>query len=120
MKSMTDRVVECLLSDMRCPDCEAEFHAEDVHVLEQRRDEVWDLAVVCHACQTLSLMRAIVSQRSVARARGHARHSELTPAERDYYAGLRPIVADDVLDMMAFLDSFDGDFRALFAHEDQE
>jgi hypothetical protein len=112
-----DRVIRFLVEHARCPDCEGRFHFEDVHVLAADEQRIWDLAAVCHECQTLTLLRAVVSPLSAdgtPTPGAGASVTELTPIERRRFAALAPIGEDDVLDVSAFLRDFDGDFGALF------
>lgn len=146
MADTADRVVRFLVANACCSECDASYHLEDVHVLNQVHERVWDLAAVCHVCLTLNILRAVVgapppdrdrdraaARRDVAlraaRGREHARSSaqdparqtvhlhEMTAAERSHFRALPPIDADDVLDVAAFLADFDGDFRLLFSSE---
>lgn len=89
-------------------------------MLRQQDDRIWDLAVVCHRCYTMSLVRAIVqepawqrrSDRSAVPAAGPLH--ELGPLERAHFRTLSPVGMDDVLDIAGFLADFDGDFQRLF------
>jgi len=116
------QVIRALLKQTRCTDCDCAYRAEDVHVLRQEDDQVWDLAVVCHRCYTMSLVRAIIqipasrlSQLASQPARLVPTH-ELTPMERAHFRALDPVDMDDVLDLTGFLANFDGDFQSLFQH----
>jgi len=129
-----DRVVRFLVDHARCTECQGCYRVEDVHVLHETGGRVWDLAAVCHTCFTLSIVRAIVrddgdSPRDDGAGIGdvvgnlewgRAGSRELTAAERKRFANLPPVDADDVLDMVAFLGGFDGDFRGLFSREAEE
>ncbi len=127
MASTADRIIRVLLAEARCTDCDCAYRAEDVHVLRQKSDKVWDLAAVCSSCYTMSLIRAIVQapeSRRGARVSTHrlpkSRPSELTRAEAQRFETLTPVDRDDVLDMHQFLAGFDGDFRALFGQDGTE
>ena len=108
-----------------CTECGHGYHAEDVHVLRELNERIWDLAAVCNHCYTLSLIRAVVRPTEVdeeapagVRAEPRIRlTSELTSAERRYFADSPPVDVDDVLDVSAFLTAFDGDFRTLFGQD---
>lgn len=120
MESIADRIVRVLLAEARCSECGGAYRAEDVHILRQLSDRVWDLAVVCSGCYTLSLVRAIVQPQAAAAPEGEAAlpllfTSELSSGERQHFADLDPIEMDELLDLSSFLDGFDGDFRRLFA-----
>ncbi|MCB0217923.1 MAG: hypothetical protein KDH92_14875 [Chloroflexi bacterium] len=124
MASTADQIIRVLLQQARCADFDCAYRAEDVHVLRQRSDRVWDLAAVCNGCYTMSLIRAIVqapeSARVPSRQRPVLATAELTRAERRHFDALDPIDADDVLDLHAFLSGFDGDFRGLFGRDGDE
>jgi hypothetical protein len=118
--SGAEQVVRVLLRQARCADCNCSYRSENVHVLRQQDDRIWDLAVVCHRCYTMSLVRAIVqgpawqrrSDRSALPAVGPLH--ELDPLERAHFRALSPVSMDDVLDIAGFLADFDGDFQRLF------
>jgi hypothetical protein len=120
MQTTEARVVRFLVDHARCTDCGGQYHLDDVYILANREDRVWDLAAVCHDCHTLSLIRAIV-RTPVGRERVPApvlvAVTELTPAEQSHFGDLTPVDSDDVLDVAAFLSDFDGDFRGLFGRE---
>lgn len=114
-----EEVLRTLLRQARCTDCDCVYRAENVHVLQQRDDRVWDLAVVCHRCYTMSLVRAIVRvpgslppREVVPAAAGLA--PELSPREQAHFRRLAPVSMDDVLDISGLLADFDGDFHRLF------
>jgi len=128
--SSADRAVQHVLSYARCPECGAPYHVEDVHVIGQLGERIFDLAAVCPACYHLALSRAIVApeppeppeaadprdQGDVlpgaldATPRAPRPLDERTPAERRRLARLGPIDAADVRAAAAFLERFDGDF----------
>lgn len=116
----TEQVVRVLLRQARCADCDCSYRAENVHVLRQQDDRVWDLAVVCHRCYTMSLVRAVVQgpgwsrrpDRPAVAAVGP--QLELGPLEQAHFRGLSPVGMDDVLDIAGFLADFDGDFQRWF------
>jgi hypothetical protein len=127
MASTADQIIRVLLQQARCTDCDCAYRVEDVHVLRQSNERVWDLAAVCHRCYTMSLIRAVVQapgSRALPsiRARGLAISvaTELTMAERKRFACLSPVGSDDVLDLHDFLEDFDGDFRGLFGRDGDE
>lgn len=119
MEGTADRVIRFLVQNARCTDCGGDFHTEDVYVLDERDMREWDLGAVCHSCHTLTLIRAIVEPEGVETSTP-ARITELTQAEHTHFDDLAPIAADDVLDVVEFLEGFDGDFRELFGREPDE
>ncbi len=124
MNSTAERIIRVLLEEAHCTECGHGYHVEDVHVLRELDERIWDLAAVCNHCYTLSLIRAVVRPNDDEEARGGGRSeprirltSELTSAERRYFSDVPPVDVDDVLDVSAFLTSFDGDFRSLFGQD---
>jgi hypothetical protein len=129
--SVTDKIIRFLVTHAHCTECGSHYRAEDVYVLVRSGRHIWDLAAVCHQCYTLSVVRAVVrphrgdgdptSDGEGLLATGSdvpdARLSEFTSEELLRFRTLGPIDADDVLDVSRFLESFDGDFHALFAEE---
>lgn len=113
-----DAVMRSLLRHARCTDCDSAYRAENVHVLQQQDDRVWDLAVVCHRCYTMSLVRAIVrvagTSPTAAGPDPVEMALELSPREQAHFRGLAPVSMDDVLDIAGLLADFDGDFHRLF------
>lgn len=111
-ESTAERVIRFLVDHARCQACRSAYHVENVHVLHQTSDRIWDLAVVCDQCYGLALIRAVVRSED---GRIHTEPAdELTNAELHRFRRLRPIDRDDVLDVAAFLADFDGDFARLF------
>ena len=111
-ESTSERVVRFLVDHARCSECRGAYLVENVHVLHQTGDRVWDLAAVCQQCYGLALIRAVVRSED---GRIHTEPAgEMTTAELRRFQRLRPIDRDDVLDVAAFLAGFDGDFARLF------
>lgn len=116
--STAERVIRFLVDHARCKDCRGGYHVENVHVLHQTGDRIWDLAAVCDQCYGLALIRAVVRSED---GRIHTEPAgELTNAELRRFRRLSPIDRDDVLDATAFLTDFDGDFVRLFNPTDGE
>ena len=111
-ESTSERVVRFLVDHARCDQCRGAYHVENVHVLHQSGDRIWDLAAVCEQCYGLALIRAVVKSED---GQIHTEPvGELSNAELRRFHRLRPIDRDDVLDATAFLSDFDGDFERLF------
>lgn len=116
-----ERVVRHVLEHARCPRCSASYRLEDVHVLGQVGDRIWDLAAVCPECYDLGLSRAVVTWVAEAPAQDAALDialeiespplDERGAAERVRLERLGPVGAADVADAAAFLERFDGDPR---------
>ena len=111
-ESTSERVVRFLVDHARCNECRGAYHVENVHVLHQSGDRIWDLAAVCEHCYGLALIRAFVKSDD---GQIHTEPvGELSNAELRRFHHLPPIDRDDVLDATAFLTDFDGDFARLF------
>lgn len=116
-----ERVVQHVLEHARCPRCGASYRLEDVHVLGQFGDRIWDLAAVCPECYELGLSRAVVEWVEEAPpsvpdldpvpSPWPSLLDERSAAERVRLERLEPIAASDVADAAAFLERFDGDPR---------
>jgi hypothetical protein len=125
--SDADRLVRFLVDTARCGECGASYNSEDVYVLDQVNRHVWELAAVCPGCLSVWLVKAVVRPKGVPAPISGAGPSpadgrmvpadELTVAERQHFASMEPITVDEVLDVSAFLRTFDGDFRAYFCQE---
>jgi len=122
MNNTAERIIRVLLEEARCTECGCAYHSEDVHVLRQLDDRIWDLAAVCNHCYTLSLIRAVVRPTDEPDDGRPAVRvvSELSTAERRRFSDLAPVGVDDVLDVSSFLNAFDGDFRELFGQDHPE
>jgi hypothetical protein len=105
-ESTVERMLRVLLKRLRCADCGGPYRAENVYFLDEMALASWDVAVVCHQCYALSLVRAVVTS--------PVPDQELTPTEERRLRGLPPLAIDDVLDVAAFLVNFNGDFQRLF------
>lgn len=106
-----------------CGACRRAYLLGDFSVIGHR-DHLWMVTVICEGCRNQGFITAIVEQPERAPDRRADRSStpptgrpklptDLTPAERDRFAGATPVGVDDLLDLAAFLDDFDGDFRSL-------
>lgn len=111
----------------RCSACQRQYMLDDFSVIGHR-DHLWMVTVICEACQNQGFITAIVEQpellsdRPPRRAEAspigrQGRLTDLTLAERDRFAATQPVDIDDLLDVCAFLDDFDGDFASLFQRE---
>ncbi len=106
-----------------CGACRRAYLLDDFSVIGHR-DHLWMVTVICEGCRNQGFITAIVEQPERAADRradrgstpppgGPKRPTDLTPAERDRFADVPPVGVDDLLDLAAFLDDFDGDFRSL-------
>ncbi len=103
----------------RCSVCHRGFETDDVHVLS-RKSDMWMLMVSCSECHARNFVAAVIGdgdaeEAQLALRRLGEEHIE-TQAELDDedVPDGDPVSVDDVLEMHSFLNSFDGDFQALF------
>lgn len=105
-------VKEMVLASVRkCIVCGHRYGSEDIEIVGHH-DECWFLSMVCEHCQTQGLVAAMV---------GDSGPAEIVTdfvEEEEGLIGEEPVTVEDVLDMHEFLDTFDGDFRHLFAERD--
>ena len=108
-----------------CRTCHRQHEGGDVHVVSQKPD-VWMMVVECPDCRTRSFVAAVVDERlaedakeSLKRLAGEHQHHAFDA--RPYLAETQPqvfgeaISDDDVESFRGFLDTFNGDFKSLFA-----
>ena len=128
MASTSNKIIQVLLKEARCTECDCSYQSEDVYVLRQRAENVWDLAAVCNACYTMSLIRAIVQGGKLLDKQGEERpqdaetielfsKSGLSREERRRFAAMSPIGEEEVEAASKFLSDFDGDFERLFGQK---
>src|SRR5262249_6902394 len=104
----------------RCSVCHRTFEPDDIHVLS-RKPDVWMMVVQCEDCQARNFVAALIGDGDPAAARMALRElsAEQTPAgaevEPDRATTGEPLGIDDVIEMHEFLQTFDGDFKSLFA-----
>jgi hypothetical protein len=107
-----------------CRVCHRNHETDDVHVVSQNPD-VWMMVVECPDCHTRSFVAAVVDERQADDAKialrrlAGERHLQtpLGNIERaaDPHVAAAPISDEDVSEMHEFLDTFNGDFKSLFA-----
>jgi hypothetical protein len=125
MESSEFQIKRIVLDRMdRCGICHRSFEPEDVHVLS-RKPDFWMMLVQCTDCHAKSFVAAVMKDGDPREARLALRQlteqaeSGTVTIEADTGDELieysEPVSAHDVLDMHEFLESFDGDFRKLFA-----
>jgi hypothetical protein len=88
-----------LLDGIGCTVCEARVPADRIRLLA-RRDDLLFVQLDCAACGSTAL--GFIADAAV-------------PPEEERLAGAEPIDADDVLDIHALLDSWEGDLASLVA-----
>jgi hypothetical protein len=89
-----------------CSQCHQPYELQDIRIVG-RHGNLWVLAVSCSHCDAHACVAAVVSDSDV---------EDVTAEESASNADAgTPVTVDDVLDMHEFLESFDGDFHALFS-----
>jgi C4-type Zn-finger protein len=108
---MNERFIRKLMSTIKCSVCGEHYEANDIKVLGHR-DNIWFLNVSCSACHSRALVAATIKEGEPSEA-----VTELTEAELTKFVEASPIGADDILDLHAFLQDFDGDFVEIFSRK---
>ncbi|MFN8593010.1 MAG: hypothetical protein U0031_16260 [Thermomicrobiales bacterium] len=105
----------------RCSVCHRMFEPDDVHVLS-RKSDMWMLMVTCEECHARNFVAAVIGDGDTEEAQlalrrlgeEHVRSRDTSEAEEDEMP-TEAVSVDDVLEMHAFLQEFDGDFKSLFS-----
>lgn len=95
-----------------CSQCHHPHSIDDFRVVG-RNGNLWVLTTRCSRCSAQAFVAAVVGDYGVEVADADTEWVE-EDEERDEHEA-DPVTVDDVLDMHEFLESFDGDFRALFS-----
>jgi len=103
----------------RCSVCHRDFEPDDVHVLS-RKSDMWMLMVSCSECHSRNFVAAVIGDGDAEEAQlalrrlgeEHVRSQFAIEPETDEPG--EPVTIDDLLDIHQFLETFDGDFKALF------
>lgn len=98
-----------LISHLRCLECGRLYKREDF-ALVHRWEDIWLLNANCPECSQSShivIFMQLDAQRELV--------TDLTPEELRHANDWPAITADDILNVHAFLEEFDGDFEDLFA-----
>lgn len=118
----TEKQIKRIVLDRmeRCSVCHRTFEPDDVHVLS-RKSDMWMLMVSCDECHARNFVAAVIGDGDAEEAQLALRRlgEEHVRATNDIEPELEkisadPVSVDDVLEIHAFLEQFDGDFRALF------
>lgn len=104
----------------RCSVCHRGFEPDDVHVLS-RKSDMWMLMVSCGECNARNFVAAVIGDGDAEEAQlalrrlgeEHVRSDIDTVDDAGGPSGAS-VSVDDVLDIHAFLQEFDGDFLTLF------
>jgi hypothetical protein len=104
----------------RCSVCHRGFEPDDVHVLS-RKSDMWMLMVSCGECNARNFVAAVIGDGDAEEAQlalrrlGEEHVQSGVDGADDVESPIGVAVSvDDVLDMHAFLQEFDGDFLGLF------
>ena len=118
----SDKQIKRIVLDRmeRCSVCHRGFEPDDVHVLS-RKSDMWMLMVSCGECHARNFVAAVIGDGDAQEAQlalrrlgeEHIRTDPDSVSEEAEQPG-EPISIDDVLEIHAFLQGFDGDFQALF------
>jgi hypothetical protein len=103
------RLILEMLMQLKCASCRESYSPQDFVFLGQHKD-VWVLGSRCRHCgasgHVLVVLQGATKLESV---------TDLTTEEMRAADEWSPITTDDVLDVHAIMQEFDGDFEALFA-----
>lgn len=94
-----------------CGTCSQPFDVESISVLGHQ-EELWFLSLSCAHCRTQGLVAAMI--KNIGDIPIDVNSADLGIVEPDTSV---PLTTDDVVDLHAFLDGFDGDFQRLFTLE---
>ena len=124
MDSNENRIRKIVLERLGvCRVCHRVHESDDVHVVSQNPD-VWMMVVECPDCHTRSFVAAVVDEKQADDARialrrlagEHLHDQELGASEPDEIATPTvPVTDTDVDELREFLNTFNGDFKRLFA-----
>ena len=104
---MEEKLIKKLITSIRCSVCGRSYGNGNIKILG-RHENLWLLKALCPACHTQYLVAAVISEGETPEV-----ITDLTEAERDKFRNLRPVNADDVLDMHCLLKDFNGDWSEL-------
>ena len=120
------RIKRIVLKRMeRCIVCHRHFHPDDITVIS-RESEMWTMLVECTDCHARNFVAAVLNDGDPEEAQLALRRlseqavsdfKELQSpeiiAEAPFDTTTEPVSASDVIDMYEFLNTFDGNFKAL-------
>lgn len=104
-----ERLLKQLISTFRCSVCRRSFDREHVRVAA-RHEQLWIVSVRCGLCRNQQVFWVALKENG-----DETILHDISDTEEDQLAEMAPVTADEVLDMHQFLQSFDGDFKSLFA-----
>ena len=108
---MEEKLIKRFMTSIKCSVCGQHYEVDNVRVLGHQED-LWFLSVCCSACQTQSLVAAVIKEGKAPKVT-----TDLTEAELDKFKEMEKLTADEALDIHSFLKDFDGDFSRLFSQK---
>lgn len=106
-RAIRQAFIRQLVAALQCVSCGEKYSHNDIYVLGHHED-MWVSAVVCTRCGTQGLVFATL------REGDKFEPAKLEIEELAALQQLPPLSVNDVLDMHAFLKSFEGDVHDLF------
>jgi hypothetical protein len=110
---LSEDQIKVLMTTVACATCGAHYDRTGVEVLGHRED-LWFLRVSCASCATNGLVAAMVKPSVSGATASQAPEPDPIDNDLDRARAPGPVTAADVAGMRHFLNSFDGDFQALF------
>ena len=108
---MEEKLIKRFMTSIKCSVCGQRYEVDNVKVLGHQED-LWFLSLFCSACQTQSLVAAVIKEGKAPKVT-----TDLTEAELDKFKKMDKLTPDEMLDMHSFLKGFDGDFSQLFSRK---
>jgi hypothetical protein len=102
-----EHLIKTLLSSIKCSICGQSYEPEGIKIVAQKSD-LWFIKVDCIACQSRALVAVKIDEERI------KPKSDLSIYEQEHFADCSKLSTDDFLEMHQFLNTFNGDFKALF------
>ena len=102
-----EHLIKKLLSIIKCSVCGQPYESGGINVVGHKSD-IWFIKVNCMACQSRALVAIKVDEERIKPI------SDLLSDEQERFVDYSKLSADDFLEMHQFLNTFNGDFKALF------
>lgn len=104
----------------RCSVCHHTFGEENIQIVSRRKN-MWMMVVTCEECHAKNFVAAVMGDGDAEQAQLALRQLsreesdfDVLPDAEEPEEDLGPVTVDDLLEMHAFLDEFDGNFQQLF------
>ncbi|MDZ4247021.1 MAG: hypothetical protein U1D67_07865 [Dehalococcoidia bacterium] len=111
---MDESTVKRLMRSLNCVLCGKEYKGAEIKIMGHNGD-TWFIKVLCHHCNSESLVAAVVKEGLDPEV-----ITDLDQSEFARFQDKEPVQGDDVLDMHGFLKRFKGDFSSLFSRLDEQ